>query len=250
MKPFFLLIGQSNMAGRGNVDELPPEEKAVCGIEMFRHGVWQAASHPLQDPDDPVFAVKADRQGGVGPGLAFARAMRRKTDEPVGLLLCARGGTGIAAWERGGDLYAAMGDRLRLAATARRLAGALVHVGEGDTKSEETALAWKEAFHRLVDNLRSDFGQPALPIVFAQLAIITPERRARREHGFAGWDRLKQVQAALDLPNVAMVKTDDLPLKPDGLHLSTAGAIALGERFAAAMARFSPMPDKWHVRTD
>jgi hypothetical protein len=98
----------------------------------------------------------------------------------------------------------------------------------------EAAGAWIKSFHRLVDNLRADFSNQALPIVFAQIASISQERRARREHGYAGWERLKLLQAAVNLPNVVMVKTDDLPLKSDGLHLSASAAEILGQRFAAA----------------
>ena len=235
MSRYFLLLGQSNMAGRGNLDELSLDEKPDPAIQLFRHGDWLEARHPLQDADDPVFSVNADRLGGVGPGLSFAQAMRRATGMPVGLLLCAKGGTGIGAWERGGELYGAMLERVRQASATRSLAGALVYVGEGDTRSLEAAEAWATAFEQLVENLRSDVGNPELPIVFAQIATITPERRARREHGFAGWDRLKQIQAAVRLPHLAMVKTDDLALKPDGLHLATSAALILGERFATAM---------------
>jgi hypothetical protein len=235
MQPYFLLIGQSNMAGRGNLDELPAEEKSAPAIEIFRNGEWLEACHPLQDANDPVFAVNADRASGVGPGLSFARAVQRATDMPVGLLQCAKGGTGIQAWERGGVLYRTMLERLRRASASRSLAGALIHVGEGDTHSPEMAEAWANAFRQLIGNLRSDTGDPVLPVVFAQIATITPEMRTRRDHGYAGWERLKQVQASVDLPSVVMVKTDDLPLKPDGLHLSTQAAMVLGERFAAAI---------------
>ena len=234
--PFFLLLGQSNMAGRGDLADIPPSVDADSeDVLQFRGGRWALARDPLQDPHDPVFAVKADGVGGVGPGIAFARAMRNVNHAPIGLLLCAKGGDGIGAWSCDGLLYREMIGRLRAAAVQGKLAGALIHVGEGDTRSEEAAMAWKDAFMELVTNLRKDTGEPSLPVVYAQVASITAARRARRHHGFAGWDVLKQVQASVEMTNVAMVTTDDLPLKADGLHLSTAGQMTLGGRFAEAM---------------
>ncbi|MBT7549375.1 MAG: sialate O-acetylesterase, partial [Gemmatimonadetes bacterium] len=41
----FLLIGQSNMAGRGLMDEVAP--LADPRVSMFRDGNWQQAEEPL-----------------------------------------------------------------------------------------------------------------------------------------------------------------------------------------------------------
>lgn len=218
------------------MDELPVEEKPDPDLHLFYHDQWHVARHPLQDPDDPVYAVKADRLGGVGPGLSFARSMKARQGGSVGILLCARGGDGIQAWHGEGQFYQTMIKRLSNASSTRRLAGALIHIGEGDTRSVEAAESWRAGFASLVSALRKDAGNPTLPIVFAQIATITPERRARRDHGFVGWERLKQVQASIKLPNVGRIVTEDLPLKPDGLHLATLGAVELGVRFAIAMS--------------
>ena len=61
----FLLAGQSNMAGRGEVEA---QDRATHPrIWMLdRHGQWVPAADPLHF-DKPV--------AGVGPGLAFARVL-------------------------------------------------------------------------------------------------------------------------------------------------------------------------------
>ena len=235
MSRFFILLGQSNMVGRG--DPLL-HLGCVCskiGCQLFRRGEWVEARHPLQDPDDPVFSTNADRLGGIGPGLSFGRAIGANDVCSIGLLLCAKGGTGIGAWGREGILYTTMRERLRAASLASTLAGALIYIGESDTHSIEAAEAWKVSFEALVSDLRTDSGEPDLPIVFAQLSTITPERRAKRIHGYVGWDWLKEVQRTVTTPRVAMVATDDLHLEPDGLHLSAHSADILGKRFAAKM---------------
>lgn len=168
--PFFLLIGQSNMAGRGHLDDLTAAERQPVGVSMFRDRRWQPARHPLQDPDDPTFAVPADRVGGVGPGVAFACALRDSLGgADVGLLLCARGGGGITRWAQDGPLYVEALARTRLAGRSRPLTGLLVHVGEGDTASASSAAGWVEAFRALVQGLRDDLEVPHLPTVFAGL---------------------------------------------------------------------------------
>jgi len=82
---------------------------------------------------------------------------------------------------------------------------------------------------------RRDLGHPRLPVVFCQIGALGPELRGRPRYRY--WDQLKAAQAAVCLPGVAMVRTDDLPLKPDGLHLSTPGQLILGRRLAAALHR-------------
>jgi hypothetical protein len=54
----FLLIGQSNMAGRGPLDEVPPIVNS--DVQMFRDGLWMPASEPLHT-DKPAMA-------GIGRG--------------------------------------------------------------------------------------------------------------------------------------------------------------------------------------
>jgi hypothetical protein len=241
--PFFLLLGQSNMAGRGDLPVLtgaatPPATPNI--MRFTRNGIWEPAQHPLQDASDPVFAVKADLRGGVGPGLTFAQELiLQGVFMRIGLLLCAKGGIGITAWAKDAPdgLLTETLRRTQLACqNGGRLMGVLIHVGEGDTKSSATAQAWPNRFVTLVEDLRSSFVMPMLPIVFAQIGQITAERRMHKTHGYAGWEELRSIQSAMQFPpHTAMVSTDDLLLQPDGLHLSAPAQIMLGQRFALAM---------------
>src|SRR5690348_16838983 len=62
----YLLMGQSNMAGRGKVEaEDQPNDPRLLVFD--RDGKWATAAEPLHW-DKPKIA-------GVGPGLAFAKAM-------------------------------------------------------------------------------------------------------------------------------------------------------------------------------
>ena len=57
----FLMIGQSNMAGRGEFNQVPNIENANC--YMVRNGRWQKMSEPI-NPDRPIF--EGEFHSGIG----------------------------------------------------------------------------------------------------------------------------------------------------------------------------------------
>ena len=83
-----LLIGQSNMAGRGFLHQVSP----ICDerIFMLRNGRWQMMAEPIH----------FDRAvAGVGPAASFALAWcAANPAEQVGLIPCAEGGSSIDEW--------------------------------------------------------------------------------------------------------------------------------------------------------
>lgn len=123
-------------------------------------------------------------------------------------------------------------ERTRLAGAHGELRGVLFSHGESAARSREVAEAWPGQFIQLIENLRRDFSRPGLPAIFAQLGTISATRRTLREHGYQAWDYLKELQAGIRHKGVYMIRTDDLELKPDGIHLSTRSQIEAGVRFA------------------
>ncbi len=92
-----LLIGQSNMAGRGKV--APADQVTHPRILMLDKAL---AWVPAKDP------VHFDKPGMAGVGLAsaFARSMAEHEPEArIGLIPCAVGGTSISQWAPDGALY-------------------------------------------------------------------------------------------------------------------------------------------------
>ncbi|MDB6058506.1 MAG: hypothetical protein JWO95_2350, partial [Verrucomicrobiales bacterium] len=127
----YLLIGQSNMAGRGKTDK---EDKTPhARVLMFEtNNSWQPAIEPLtKDPH---------KYHGVGPGLAFAKAMADKDSSvTIGLVSAAVGGTQLSRWIKGADLYENAVKRAKFAIKDGTLAGILWHQGESDCDTEEHA---------------------------------------------------------------------------------------------------------------
>ena len=90
-----LLIGQSNMAGRGFSSEVMP----ICNenIFMLRNSRWQMMTEPIH----------FDRAvAGVGPAASFAQAWcNANKNKQIGLIPCAEGGSSIDEWNKEGALF-------------------------------------------------------------------------------------------------------------------------------------------------
>ena len=132
----FLLVGQSNMAGRGKVAEgdRKPHPRVLM---LSREKKWVPAVDPMHF-DKP-------RMVGVGLGRTFGIAVAE--GDPgihVGLIPCAVGGSPIRSWEPGGyhgqTKSHPWDDSLARARAALRdgtLKGILWHQGESDSNPRD-----------------------------------------------------------------------------------------------------------------
>ncbi|WP_164123452.1 sialate O-acetylesterase [Sphingobacterium sp. xlx-130] len=162
----FLLMGQSNMAGYG--DMLPEDSVAVRGVfyiptignEPFQ---WKVASHPLHN------RLKSDR---FGLGIPFAKEYQKKHPNViVGLIPVAWGGAGIDRLSKGTSVYAdAIKKALFAAGQGAKIKGVLWHQGESDTVSEELATSYEQKLRKMISDLRNDLGVVDLPFVVGNLA--------------------------------------------------------------------------------
>lgn len=149
----YLLLGQSNMAGRGAVEA----QDTVPNRHVLRlnpDGQWEVAK-------DPIHFDKT--MAGVGPGLSFGRLMAAPdTSVTIGLIPCAVGGSGIDAWTPGGyfadtKVYPyddAMG-RAKTALQTGTLAGIIWHQGESDSNFEKS-IVYGAKLKVLIKQLRID----------------------------------------------------------------------------------------------
>ena len=90
----FLMIGQSNMAGRGKKEDVEPIDNKE--LKVLRNGRWQNMYVP----------VNCDRAfSGVSLAESFADAYQKDHGVQVGLIPCADGGTTLDQWKEGSILY-------------------------------------------------------------------------------------------------------------------------------------------------
>lgn len=221
----YLLMGQSNMAGRGRVDSQRNSPHPRM-LKLDQSDAWSKAIDPLHF-DKPTIA-------GVGPGSGFGPAMAEADESVViGLVPCAVGGTPLSRWEADGDLYQEAVRRAKIAIRDGTLKGVIWHQGEADAGREATATTYGRRLAGMISALRRDLEAPELPIVVGELGeFIGPERLSH----------VAVVNAALrDLPSqvkqTAFVESRGLKAKPDGIHFDAASAREFGERYARAMQK-------------
>lgn len=157
----FLLIGQSNMAGRGAVEA--QDRETLPGIFMLNKELaWVPAVDPLHF-DKPAIA-------GVGIGRSFAKVIRRANPEAsIGLIPAAFGGSSLDEWKPGGKLYVDAVSRAREAMKSGKLRGILWHQGESDSGKEELVKSYRARFAELIQHLRTDLDAPEVPVVVGEL---------------------------------------------------------------------------------
>lgn len=216
----FLLIGQSNMAGRGELNRVPPIDDDR--IQMFRNGRWQKAIEPLHD-DRPDLA-------GVGLAMSFAgELLKSEPAQIIGLIPCAVGFTKIEQWLPGTVLYRRAFNAVR--ESGQQLNGILWHQGESDSDDEARANCYRGRFIELVQTLRRDLDMPGLPIISGELGDFI--------NAAIGYPFSRQVTAVLrdlaaTLPDYACVSAEGLTATADGLHFNAPSLREFGRRYAKA----------------
>jgi hypothetical protein len=234
----YLLAGQSNMSGRGLIEELTPQERvADPAIQLYGNDEkLRPAIDPLDEATGQVDAVSSDVTiAAVGPGLFFARATHALNHKPILVVPCAKGGSSIGQWRPATTRDTLYGSCLaRTKAVGGKVAGILWYQGETDAGRADSAEAWRASFEALVSRFRDDLGQRRVPIVIVQLADM-PSPAISAPKTYPSWAAIQAVQAGPLPACVAMVSAQGLPKKPDDLHLTTAGQRVLGARLAKAM---------------
>ncbi len=233
----FLLVGQSNMAGRGKIAE--QDRKPIPHVvKLSQAGKWVPAVDPLHFDKPPIV--------GVGLGRSFAAEVARHVtaDDPqvmIGLIPCAVGGSPIASWEPGGYHASTKTHpwddamvRAKRALQDGTLKGILWHQGESDAKPK-LAEVYEQKLHTLIARFRSELDAPAVPFIAGQMGQF-PERP---------WDASrKQVDAAhRNLPEkvsgTAFVVSDGLTHKGDEVHFDAKSYRTLGRRYAQAFLQLA-----------
>lgn len=225
----FLLMGQSNMKGRGVMPDEPLRNSRIIMMHMRTDG-WFLARHPLHLVGDPKDFSGADN-AGVGPGMAFAEALAAAEPKTrIALIPCAVGGSNIVQWRKGRKFYDETVRRAKLALEQgpkgkTRLAGALWLQGESDSTTAEKIQAYPERLAQLIDHLRADTGVPDLPFIACTIGEKkAPEQRAKLNAVLLGLPELR--------PHTACVDGRSFAGYVDAVHFDTATQKEHGRRYA------------------
>lgn len=228
----YLLVGQSNMAGRGVVE--PDDRKPHPRVLMLnREGAWVPAV-------DPMHFDKAS--AGVGLGRTFGMIVADADPSiTVGLIPCAVGGSPIDVWTPGAYYTATKSHpwddaiaRAKLALKAGTLKGILWHQGESNSNAKD-APEYQVKLDDLVARFRREFSAPDVPFIVGGLGKFDE----------VPWDAPReQVDRALRglpqrVPHTAFVGSEGLKHKGDKVHFDAAGYREFGRRYAAAYQKLT-----------
>lgn len=224
----FLMVGQSNMAGRGfpkEVEKLPND-----GIYVLRNGRWW----PMYVPVNP------DRVH-AGTNLMESFAVEFLKDHPgdtVGLIPCADGGTALHQWMPGEVLYDHAVMMTSLATRSSTLAGIVWHQGESDCGESRYAL-YEEKCGHILQSLRRDVGAAEVPVILGGLGDFLPNWEKGDLRHYADINAALRSMAE-KLPNFGFASAEGLSSNPDNLHFSAAALREFGTRYYAEFKRLAP----------
>jgi hypothetical protein len=215
----YLLMGQSNMAGRGKMTA--EDRRPVEGIyKLNADDKWEPAAHPLHF-DKPQIA-------GVGLGLDFSRELRRRRpDVVIGLIPCAFGGTRLDEWQPGGKLYNQALARAKEGARCGVVKGILWHQGEGDSTAD-LAATYAQRLQAMIGQLRTDLRAPNLPVVVGELGHF------RQKVPSDAINAQLRVFTKLT-PRTACATAENLTDSGDQTHFDADSLKEFGRRYAAQM---------------
>ena len=232
----YLLFGQSNMEGIGDIEpqdrETNPRVRVLqdktCPDLDREYGNWYVAEPPL----NRCWA-------GIGPGDYFGKTVARETDDPihVGLVPAAVSGADIALFEKGAPIgrndreipeqfsgaYEWLVDLARQAQKVGTIKGILFHQGETNTGQSE----WKYQVQGIVEDLKSDLGIGDVPFLAGELLYA--------EEGGCCASHNAEINQLPDLiPNAHVVSAEGLEGQ-DEAHFTTEAYREFGRRYATEM---------------
>ncbi len=221
----FLLVGQSNMAGRGKLED--QDKIAPPRVWTFnRNQKWAPATDPLHFDKDSA---------AVGPGRTFGRTVSDALPKiQVGLIPCAVGGTSIARWKKGGELYNNAVARARKAMKHGTLKAILWHQGESDLGKSDIP-RYQESLRRLIADFRADLNAPGVPFIIGEIGCFYQRRDSE---GIDAFNEGLRAFASTER-NCACVGSEGLTPLRDNLHFNAKSARELGRRYAAAYLKLT-----------
>ncbi len=218
----YLVIGQSNMAGRAEIRK--EDSLSVAGAFLYAEvedGRWVEATNPLNR-----FSTIRKRIGmqRLGPAYSFVSSMiSHRSERDIGLVVNAKGGTQIVQWLPGTRFYKEAVRRTKEALKFGKLKGVLWHQGESDNDPIRMAV-YLSRIEILINALREEFDEPNLPFVAGQIYETEKTENFNR--------------MLLNLPdfiNYTGLVSSVGTMVIDGVHFDSNSTILLGQRYADQM---------------
>jgi hypothetical protein len=221
----FLMLGQSNMAGRGFIDEVTPFYNER--IQMLRNGRWQMMTEPI-NYDRPVSGISL-----VG---SFADAWcRQNPTDTIGLIPCAEGGSSLDEWAADGVLFKHAISEAKFAMQNSELTGLLWHQGESDSTNGNYKVYYKKLL-LIIEALRKELNAPAIPLIIGGLGDFLGKEgfgKSCTEYHLINQELQK---FAFEQDHCYFVTAAGLTSNPDGIHIDAISQRKFGLRYFEAFS--------------
>ena len=221
-----LMIGQSNMAGRGFINEVP----MICNerILMLRNAGWQMMAEPI-NYDRP--------NAGIGLAGSFAAMWCMEHEgEQIGLIPCAEGGSSLDDWAVYKNLFKNAVIQAGFAMQDSELIGILWHQGESDSYGGGYQTYYKK-LQVIIESLRKELNAFEVPLIIGGLGDFLGKNGFGlncTEYELVNEQLLK---FAREQENSCFVTAEGLTPNPDGIHMDAVSQRRFGVRYYEAFVK-------------
>lgn len=221
-----LMIGQSNMAGRGFINEVP----MICNerILMLRNAGWQMMAEPI-NYDRP--------NAGIGLAGSFAAMWCMEHEgEQIGLIPCAERGSSLDDWAVDKNLFKNAVIQAGFAMQDSELIGILWHQGESDSYGGGYQTYYKK-LQVIIESLRKELNAFEVPLIIGGLGDFLGKNGFGlncTEYELVNEQLLK---FAREQENSCFVTAEGLTPNPDGIHMDAVSQRRFGVRYYEAFVK-------------
>ncbi|MCM5663897.1 sialate O-acetylesterase [Galbibacter mesophilus] len=227
----FVMAGQSNMAGRGEIEALDTIINSNIWVLNDKNS-WEKAKEPLH--------YYEPKKKGLDIGISFANKLQKLVGDSIsiGLVPCAVGGSSVEQWV--GDsihkqvkLFSNYKSKVKIAQQKGTLKAILWHQGESNA-NEEGVKDYKENVQKLFSKMRNVGENDTLPIIMGEIGSFLSEKRFQKYP-----DSINHLLAEINRQdeNTELVETNELPHKGDSLHFNSEALRILGKKYANAYVK-------------
>lgn len=233
----FLMVGQSNMAGRGFIHEVPPIYNER--IQMLRNGRWQMMTEPI-NYDRPV--------SGISLAGSFADAWCRENQEDtIGLIPCAEGGSTLDEWAVDQVLFRHAITEAKFAMQNSELTGILWHQGESDSLNGNYKVYYKKLLS-IMEALRKELHAPDILLIIGGLGDFLGKEGFGKNCTEYNLINQELQKFAFEQDNCYFVTAEGLTSNPDGIHIDAISQRKFGLRYYEAFSKkqhiLNPLPNE------
>lgn len=222
----FLMLGQSNMAGRGFINEVPPIYNER--IQMLRNGRWQMMTEPI-NYDRPV--------AGVSLVSSFADEWcSENKEDTIGLIPCAEGGSSLDDWAIDKVLFRHAISEAKFAMETSELAGILWHQGETDSFNGNYKTYYKKLL-LIIETLRKELNAPDIPLIIGGLPDFLGKEGFGKNCTEYALVNKELEKFASEQDNCYFVTAKGLTSNPDGIHIDAVSQRKFGLRYFEAFSK-------------